>query len=102
MRRYEMKATGRIDSAANEKVVDVYSSNLQLEEQLHGVRREVQDAKAIAEKVCCSESAGISAQVVTSKSCTCCNGISVTSLFNGRARPVVDELQHHACLPTGS
>ena len=48
-----MKATGRADLAANEKVLDLYTSNLQLEEQLHGVRRQVGDAKAIAEKVCC-------------------------------------------------
>lgn len=48
-----MKATGRADLAANEKVLDLYTSNLQLEEQLHGVRRQVDDAKAIAEKVCC-------------------------------------------------
>ena len=51
--RYEMKATGRADLAANEKVLDLYTSNLQLEEQLHGVRRQVNDAKAIAEKVRC-------------------------------------------------
>ena len=51
MYRYEMKATGRADLAANEKVLDLYTSNLQLEEQLHGVRREVNDAKCIAEKV---------------------------------------------------
>ena len=49
--RYEMKATGRADLAANEKVLDLYTSNLQLEDQLHGVRKEVQDAKTIAEKV---------------------------------------------------
>lgn len=51
--RYEMKATGRADLAANEKVLDLYTSNLQLEEQLQGVRRQVSDAKGIAEKVCC-------------------------------------------------
>lgn len=50
--RYEMKATGRADLAANEKVLDLYTSNLQLEEQLQGVRRQVSDAKGIAEKVC--------------------------------------------------
>lgn len=48
-----MKATGRADLAANEKVLDLYTSNLQLEEQLHRVRREVEDAKSIAEKVRC-------------------------------------------------
>ena len=53
MHRYEIKATGRADLAANEKVLDLYTSNLQLEEQLHGVRRQVDNAKAIAEKVCC-------------------------------------------------
>lgn len=47
-----MKATGRADLAANEKVLDLYTSNLQLEEQLQGVRRQVNDAKGIAEKVC--------------------------------------------------
>ncbi len=46
-----MKATGRADLAANEKVLDLYTSNLQLEDQLHGVRKEVEDAKSIAEKV---------------------------------------------------
>ena len=51
-----MKATGRADLAANEKVLDLYTSNLQLEEQLHGVRRQVDDAKAIAEKVRCQPS----------------------------------------------
>ena len=51
LRRYEMKATGRADLAANEKVLDLYTSNLQLEEQLQGVRRQVSDAKGIAEKV---------------------------------------------------
>jgi hypothetical protein len=49
--RYEMKATGRADLAANEKVLDLYTSNLQLEDQLHGVRKEVEDAKSLAEKV---------------------------------------------------
>ena len=49
--RYEMKATGRADLAPNEKVMDLYTSNLQLEKELHGVRRQVDDAKAIAEKV---------------------------------------------------
>ena len=48
-----MKATGRADLAPNEKVMDLYTSNLQLEKELHGVRRQVNDAKAIAEKVCC-------------------------------------------------
>ncbi|KAL0053856.1 hypothetical protein WJX82_000103 [Trebouxia sp. C0006] len=47
---YEMKATGRADLAANEKVLDLYTSNLQLEDQLHGVRKEVEDAKSLAEK----------------------------------------------------
>ena len=46
-----MKATGRADLAANEKVLDLYTSNLQLEDQLHGVRKEVEDAKSLAEKV---------------------------------------------------
>lgn len=46
-----MKATGRADLAPNEKVMDLYTSNLQLEKELHGVRRQVDDAKAIAEKV---------------------------------------------------
>ncbi len=49
--RYEMKATGQADLAANEKVLDLYTSNLQLEDQLHGVRKEVEDAKSLAEKV---------------------------------------------------
>lgn len=49
--RYEMKATGRADLAENEKVLDLYTSNLQLEDQLHGVRKEVEDAKSLAEKV---------------------------------------------------
>ena len=48
-----MKATGRADLAPNEKVMDLYTSNLQLEKELHGVRRQVDDAKAVAEKVCC-------------------------------------------------
>ena len=46
-----MKATGRADLAANAKVLDLYTSNVQLEDQLHGVRREVEDAKSIAAKV---------------------------------------------------
>ena len=46
-----MKATGRADLAANENVLDLYTSNLQLEDQLHGVRKEVEDAKSLAEKV---------------------------------------------------
>ncbi|KAA6428261.1 MAG: sperm-associated antigen 16 -like [Trebouxia sp. A1-2] len=47
---YEMKATGRSDLASNEKVLDLYTSNLQLEDQLHGVRKEVEDARSLAEK----------------------------------------------------
>ena len=54
-----MKATGRADLAANEKVLDLYTSNMQLEEQLHGVRRQVDDAKSIAEKVCCRSPASL-------------------------------------------
>ena len=49
-----MKATGRADLAADEKVLDLYTSNLQLEDQLHGVRKEVEDAKSLAEKVSAS------------------------------------------------
>ena len=47
-----MKATGRADLAANGKVLDIYTSNVQLEDQLHHVHNELQDAKSIAEKVC--------------------------------------------------
>ena len=46
-----MKATGRADMAANSKVLDLYAANLQLEEQLQQVQREVEDAKSIAGKV---------------------------------------------------
>lgn len=46
-----MKATGRADMAANGKVLDLYAANLQLEEQLQQVQREVEDAKTIAGKV---------------------------------------------------
>lgn len=46
-----MKATGKAQIAGNDKVLDLYAANLQLEEQLHQVRREVEDAKSIAGKV---------------------------------------------------
>lgn len=49
--RYEMKATGKAQMAGSEKVLDLYAANLQLEEQLHQVQREVEDAKSIAGKV---------------------------------------------------
>lgn len=49
--RYEMKATGKAQMAGGDKVLDLYAANLQLEEQLHQVRREVEDAKSIAGKV---------------------------------------------------
>lgn len=46
-----MKATGKAAMAGSDKVLDLYAANLHLEEQLHQVRREVEDAKSIAGKV---------------------------------------------------
>ena len=49
--RYELKATGRW-SGPPEKVPDLYTANLALEEQLQDVRKELLDAKTVAGKVC--------------------------------------------------
>lgn len=49
MGRYELKATGRLEGAA-ELVPDLYTQNLLLEQNLVALRSELSDAQAIAQK----------------------------------------------------